>query len=86
MFLLGALAGGLEFGVSRVAYPAVDLIQQESFSQLRIDSQVFAEYRMTDVLALNATVSYDQVNSPRINNEDLDYKRFQAYVGMRLFW
>jgi hypothetical protein len=88
MFLLGALAGGLEFGISRVAYPDVTVgaFHQDSVSQLRLDSQVFAEYRMTDILALNATVSYDQVNSPRVNNEDLEYKRFQAYVGMRLFW
>ena len=88
MFLLGAIAGGLEFGVSRVAYPDVTVgaFNQPSFTQLRIDSLIFGEYRLTDILALNATVQYDQVNSPSVNNEDLEYKRFQAYAGVRLFW
>jgi Putative beta-barrel porin 2 len=85
MFLLGAVAGGLEFGVSRVAYPEVDVIQQASFSQLRLDGRLFGEYRFTDTLAANATLQFDQVNSPSINGEDLDYKRWQAYVGVRWF-
>jgi hypothetical protein len=88
MFLLGAIAGGLEFGVSRVAYPEVVTMnfQKDSFSQLRIDGRMFGEYRFTDTLAANATLQYDQVNSEEVNGEDLDYKRWQAYVGVRLFW
>lgn len=88
MFLLGAIAGGLEFGVSRVAYPEVVTMnfQKDSFSQLRLDGRMFGEYRFTDTLAANATLQYDQVNSEEVNGEDLDYKRWQAYVGVRLFW
>jgi hypothetical protein len=87
MFLVGAVAAGLEFGVSRVAYPevAVGNFDQQGFSQLRLDSRVFGEYRFTDTLAVNATVQYDQVNSDPVNNEDLDYHRWQAYVGVRWF-
>jgi hypothetical protein len=88
MFLLGAIAGGLEFGVSRVAYPEVVTtnFQKDSFSQLRIDGRLFGEYRFTDTFAANATLQYDQVNSEEVNGEDLDYNRWQAYVGVRLFW
>jgi hypothetical protein len=83
MFLLGAVAGGLEFGVSRVAYPAVP--GEDSFSQLRVDGRLFAEYRFTDTLATNASLLYDKVNSEEIAAEDLDYDRFQAYIGIRWF-
>jgi hypothetical protein len=86
-FLLGALAGGLEFGVSRVAYPDVvtPTYQKASFAQLRLDARAFAEYRFTETLAANATIMYDQVNSDQVNNEDLDYRRWQAYIGVRWF-
>ena len=88
MFLLGAVAGGLEFGVSRVAYPEVFTptnVYHESFSQTRLDGRLFGEYRFTDTLAANATLQYDKVNSPRVNDEDLEYDRFQAYLGVRWF-
>jgi hypothetical protein len=82
-FLVGAVAGGLEFGVSRVAYPEVG--PEPAFDQLRLDGRVFGEYRFTDTLAVNATVQYDQVNSPTIADDDLDYTRWQAYLGVRWF-
>lgn len=87
MFVLGAVAGGIEFGVSRVAYPEVTLpAPKASFSQLRLDGRIFGEYRFTDTLAINGTVQYDQVNSEVVNDEHLDYNRWQAYIGLRLFW
>jgi hypothetical protein len=82
-FLLGAIAGGLEFGVSRIGFP--DSESGPAFEQLRIDGRVFGEYRFTDTLAANATVQYDQVNDPGVVPEDLDYTRWQAYVGLRWF-
>ncbi len=87
-FLLGAVAGGLEFGVSRVAYPEVITPagnRETSFDQLRLDGRAFGEYRFTDTFAANATVQYDQVNSEAIAGEDLDYKRWQAFIGVRWF-
>lgn len=82
-FLVGAVAGGLEFGVSRVAFPAV--APEPGFDQLRFDGRAFGEYRFTDTLAANATVQYDKVNSPIVALEDLDYARWQAYLGVRWF-
>jgi hypothetical protein len=88
-FLLGAVAGGLEFGVSRVAYPDVVSptgASQPSFSEVRLDGRLFGEYRFTDTLAANATVNYDKVNSEVVSNgEDLSYDRWQAYIGLRWF-
>jgi len=86
-FLLGTVAGGLEFGLSRVGYPEVTVgnFQHDSFSQTRIDSRAFAEYRFTDTLAANATFMYDRVASPPVNGEDLKYDRWQAYIGLRWF-
>jgi hypothetical protein len=89
MFLLGAVVGGIEFGVTRLAYPEVVLgntFQQDSFTQARLDGRIFGEYRFTETLAANATVQYDQVNSGAVvNGEDLDYRRWQAYLGVRWF-
>lgn len=82
-FLLGAIAGGLEFGVSRVHFP--DVNTEPEFNQVRLDGNLFAEYRFTETLAANATLQYDQVNSPQVGQEDLDYSRWQAYVGVRWF-
>jgi hypothetical protein len=88
MFLLGAVVGGVEFGVSRVAFPEVErgTFQQASFSQSRLDGRLFGEYRFTDTIASNLTVQYDKVNSDPINGEDLDYDRWQAFIGVRVFW
>lgn len=84
-FILGALVGGLEFGVSRVAFPQARA-DQPGFTQLRLDAQAFGEYRFTDTVAANATIMYSQVNTDKIvNNEDLDFRRWQAFVGVRWF-
>lgn len=89
MFLLGAIAGGVEFGVTRMGYPEVITTTGETeaaFAQARYDGRVFAEYRITDIVATNATFQYDQVNSPTVGGQDLDYSRWQAFVGARVFW
>jgi hypothetical protein len=88
MFLLGAFSGGLEFGVSRVGFPEVTTaggVTQPAFSQLRLDGRLFGEYHFTDTLAANTTLLYDQVNSDEVQGEPLDYKRFQAWLGVRWF-
>jgi hypothetical protein len=60
-------------------------VNTPAIQQLRLDANVFGEYRFTDTLAANATFLYDQVNSDPIPTEDLDYKRWQAYLGLRWF-
>jgi hypothetical protein len=85
MFILGAIASGLEFGVSSVHFPEAGPTQP-AFSQVRLDGRLFGEYRFTDALAVNASVLYDQVNSDPVPTEDLSYTRWQAFIGARLFW
>lgn len=88
--LVGRLVGGLEFGVARVAYPESDYggDKQAAFDELRLDGRAFAELRFTDSFAMNLTFLYDKVNAgpARVHGEDLDYKRYQIYLGARLFW
>ncbi|RYZ03877.1 MAG: hypothetical protein EOO73_25990 [Myxococcales bacterium] len=86
-FLLGAIAGGLEFGVSRVSFPAAvgGNVNTPAIDQLRLDGRVFGEYRFTETIAANATFLYDHVMSDAVPNDDLDYRRWQAYLGLRWF-
>lgn len=84
-FLVGRVVSGLEFGVSRVAYPESQVAG--SFDELRLDGRAFGEYRLTDNFAVNLTFLYDHVAAAQtVNGENLDYDRYQAYIGARLFW
>jgi hypothetical protein len=97
LFLGGAVVGSLEAGVSRIAYPEVTLSTQqvESFSQLRFDARLFAEYRFIDTVGVNTTLRYDLCDSPAVpvsstpggvqQTDDLSFTRWQAYIGLRWF-
>jgi hypothetical protein len=99
-FLGGVFVLSLEGGFGRYSYPSISATQG-SFEQSRIDARLFGEYRFSDIVGLNTTLLYDQAmggeniettpddpatpaNDPVIDN--LEYKRFQAYIGMRVFW
>nr|UXE44731.1 hypothetical protein Hi04_10k_c3120_00033 [uncultured bacterium] len=72
------------------------------FTQNHIDAMFFTEYRFNDNLGVNGTLMYDQSigegpypqgvllqrgATPQEDRYDnLEYKRFQAYLGLRLFW
>lgn len=91
-FLGGVFMTSITGGISHVSFPTVG--DQASFSQNRFDVKVYGEYRTSDVFAVNASVMYDQVLMPdgRVQvveggtEEDLEFSRFQAYLGARLFW
>jgi len=87
MFILGAVVGGVDFGVSRIAFPEVVTAAgtQDSITQLRIDGRAFGEYRFTDTLATNLTFMFDQTNSPAVADDELSFTRWQAYLGVRWF-
>ena len=61
MFLLGAVAGGLEFGVSRVAYPDVNLPApgQAAFAQTRLDGRLALEPDRASALARTRSAQHD---------------------------
>jgi len=106
-FLGGVFVASLEAGLARYSYPAISATQG-SFEQTRIDARLFAEYRFSDIVGVNATLTYDQAmggddivvaegnagpdgvagNGDDVPNtvDNLEYSRFQAYIGMRVFW
>lgn len=89
--LAGAFVTSLEGGIGRYAFPTGE--DYEAFDQLRLDARLFAEYRFSDTIALNGTLRYDLNASDTLRPrdadqefiEDLDFKRFQGYIGVRWF-
>jgi hypothetical protein len=102
-FFAGRVLTVLEGGVSRVHFPRLlysptatggaAVERSGAFNELRIDTSLFAEYRLIDSLGINATIAYDMNNSQTIrtdpNNaamlDDLSWKRFQGFLGFRWF-
>ncbi|HEY3668431.1 MAG TPA: hypothetical protein VGL19_20660, partial [Polyangiaceae bacterium] len=104
-YLLGGMfVTSLDAGFSNIKFPAsffADGNQQHAgFSEQRVDARLFGEYRLSDIVGLNATVNYDQnITKVRIataelangmpdpNNRDpLEFARWQVFLGVRLFW
>jgi hypothetical protein len=67
-----------------------------AFGQDVIDGRLFGEFRFSEVFGVNATLLYEQVISPQYpsnlpangdpdETEDLDYSRWQAWLGIRYF-
>jgi hypothetical protein len=97
-FFAGRVLTVLEGGVSRVFFPALyfpnGATRSGSFAEMRIDSSLFAEYRITDSLGLNATLTYDMNKSKKVlttygdptnPRDDLSWNRFTAFLGFRWF-
>lgn len=89
-FLGGVFMASLQGGVSHVSFPAVSE-SQGAFTENRFDARLYAEYRTSDVFAVNTSLNYDRVLASETVSlggpeEDLEYSRFQAYLGARLFW
>lgn len=70
------------------------------FTNYRVGASFFAEHRLSDIFALNGTITYDEMISDiavpsggtgggaggTAQYFDLAWRRFQAFVGARLFW
>ncbi|MBI5531472.1 MAG: hypothetical protein HY898_02075 [Deltaproteobacteria bacterium] len=97
-FFAGRVLVALEGGVSRVHFPTVyyatvNQVRSNPFDEMRIDSSLFTEYRFTDSLGVNATLTYDLNNSKIMRTDptdatrvdDLSWKRFTAFLGVRWF-
>jgi hypothetical protein len=90
-FIGGVAVIGVEGGLSHYSYPEFNTgagsATQPGFSEDRIDAQLFAEYRFSDTFGLNTTLRYDQaITEDRPNNENLEFTRYQAFIGARFFW
>lgn len=68
-------------------------VRAGSFADTRIDASLGLEYRVLDSLGINASGRYDQSNSAKLPvapsdptlSDDLSFKRFQVYAGIRWF-
>lgn len=67
-FVGGRALIDLQGGYSRISHPTMfwpdtvatqETVRAEAFTDHRIDAQLFGEYRLTDIIALNTTVRYD---------------------------
>jgi hypothetical protein len=102
-FLGGVFVTNIQGGYSRYQFPATNA-NNGAFNQGHVDVSVFGEYRLSDIVGINATFLYDRAigkgpnsqgvlvsgdpraNPPTALYDDLEYQRFQAYLGLRLFW
>lgn len=99
--LLGSLLLGLEAGVGyldfgqMVAPDGSPLGSSTNREDIRVDASLFAEYRFTDWLGLNATLAYlgdftdfryNIVTGPGVVLDPAGYNKFEAWLGVRVFY
>lgn len=94
-FIGGQILFSARGGLSHVSYPQSFLgsgATNPSFSENRIDAQLFAEYRPSDTVGLNTTLQYDRniAGNPVVldsmgNQDNLKYSRYQIFLGARWF-
>jgi hypothetical protein len=89
-FISNLAVVSLEGGYARYSYPEsqVGAVQFGEFEEDRIDAQLFAEYRVAPMFGLNTTLRYMQaiaVDDVRPYGENIEYSRYQAWIGARWF-
>ena len=90
-FIGGRVILDLQGGYSRIGHPDIGfpdpVADVPAFSENRVDVQLFAEYRASDVVGINTTIRYDaSLGDNRVGADNLQFNRWQAYLGARLFW
>lgn len=100
-FFAGRALVSLEGGVGAVEYPKVffngGAAAKPAFTDVRADATLFGEYRFTNTLAINTTLRFTSEFSNTTlpasagtggvgsNIYDLNYLRFEGYLGFRWF-
>ena len=86
----GVFVASAEGGLALVSFP--EGMQYEAFDQKRIDARLFAEYRASNSIGINASLLFAKNMSdtlqPKVAGlsiDDLDYSRWQAFIGLRWF-
>ncbi len=80
----------LDAGVAALHYPNVygntRLLVHTPFTSTLVDALLFGEYRFSDSIGLNTTIRYStNITDTDIQGDFLDWKRFEAYIGLRWF-
>jgi hypothetical protein len=98
-YLLGGVfVTSLTVGVANLKFPESFFTsgaqQQPSFSEQRVDANLFAEYRLNNSFGLNGTLNYDQnITGVAIKSseddttprDELKFSRWQVFLGARYF-
>jgi len=105
-FIGGVIVTSLRGHVARNSYPTFNVIGDpdpdnmveeaveipQNVHETRLGGTLFAEYRVTSMVGINATFEVDRNIGGGDNplqpdpRDDLDYTRYQAYLGARVFW
>jgi hypothetical protein len=77
-------------GIAAIEYPqifnATRAFVHDKFTALRPNASLFGEYRVADSVGINATLRYTaNVTDVVITADDLQWKRFEAFIGARWF-
>jgi hypothetical protein len=95
-FIGGVAVIAVEGGYARYSYPDSAIVNPAGpppltageFSEDRVDAQIFGEYRLSNSFGINTTLSYSQAitdDTTRPYGENLDFARYQAFIGARWF-
>jgi hypothetical protein len=90
-FLGGLFVAAADLGYSLISFP--DGREYRAFDQQRLDAKLFAEYRVSNSVGLNASLLFSENMSENpapqpgvtASADNLDYTRWQAYIGLRWF-
>jgi hypothetical protein len=93
-FIGGLIVTSLRGHVARNSYPTFEIAPNEfvDVHETRLGGTLFAEYRVTSIVGINATFDADRNIGggenpiPLEPPDDLSFTRFQAYLGARVFW
>lgn len=97
-FIGGVLVTSLRGQVARNSYPdfAVAGNTISGFAETRLGARLFAEYRLSNAFGINSTLTYTRniagdpnpipLDPAGAEEDDLDFQRFQAFIGVRVFW
>jgi hypothetical protein len=95
-FIAGAFLVSVEGGLSHITYSSTffpnGTLRAGSFAQNRPDVTLFAEYRPSDTIGINTTLRYTAaLENQRIPvapggpNDNLQFTRYEAWLGLRWF-
>ena len=93
-FFAGRAVINLEGGAGAIEYPELFVTNastHSAFTDMRIDGTVFTEYRFTNYLGLNGTFRYTtnlsgaEITLAPNQVYAMQWQRFEAYLGVRLF-
>jgi hypothetical protein len=89
-----ALEGGYSHYAHSDSFYTTGTLRQGAFGENRVDATAFGEYRLTESVGINATLRYTSSlddNRVRVNELDptqvdnLQFSRYEAYLGVRWF-